>query len=606
MKKAFLLIVNFSLALSLIAPSGVVFANETEVDGGSSPKIETIAEIEQRSEPVVLDGGVVISQVLVGNASQARLVEIYNNSDTAVDMTDWCVWYNASETKFDSGSKRKCVTTDDEAYRVILPARTHTTFIDQYLDGGLGTGAKGRVYLADKANKVIDLIAWDTVDGATNPFIVAKSGAHVFQRKMSSEAGYQDTDRSGDDLFLSERRQVYSVDGLVELADLCSNISGLQSEVPYGYERLSGGVCKAPEPVKFCTNLPDLTIEAALNEGYEIDQEGGCFKNQCVNLPGFHETPPQGFVVDDDSICQLRLLPLQVTELLPNPAGADEGGEFIEFYNPNDEELDLQWWKFYLNGDYQKSYSFPAEMKIGAKEYKAIKNSVVAYSLRNSSGSLRLSLVDGQHGFDVPEWVNAKDNRSWALVDGEWQYTAPSPGVNNPSLALVMALMPSKEGLPDCGEGRERNPLTGRCRNIPVANVLAPCKEGQYRSEETNRCRSIAVLVNALKPCADDQFRNPETNRCKKIASSDDLPDCGEGRERNPETNRCRNVLAAAMPSAPFAPEKVQSVASGTMGWWALGGASLLAVGYAGWQWRFEMGRLIKKVNERLLAVGRG
>ena len=160
--------------------------------------------------------------------------------------------------------------------------------------------------------------------------------------------------------------------------------------------------------------------------------------------------------------------------------------------------------------------------------------------------------------------------------------------------------------LVDCGENRERNPATGRCRNTPTASQLTPCKEGQYRSEATNRCRSIATTVaSVLKPCADDQFRNPETNRCKKIASVDELADCGEGRERNPETNRCRNVLSAAMPVAGFAPEVVTETATGMMGWWVAGGVSLGAVSYGVWQWSFEISRLTKKTAAYFTSRGK-
>jgi hypothetical protein len=105
-------------------------------------------------------------------------------------------------------------------------------------------------------------------------------------------------------------------------------------------------------------------------------------------------------------------------------------------------------------------------------------------------------------------------------------------------------------------------------------------------------------VAGTLKPCADDQFRNPDTNRCKKIASDEDiaLADCGEGRERNPETNRCRNIVAVAPPEAEFAVEPVADPQSVFIGWWIAGGAALIALGYGGWEWREEIGRLVRKV----------
>jgi hypothetical protein len=125
-----------------------------------------------------------------------------------------------------------------------------------------------------------------------------------------------------------------------------------------------------------------------------------------------------------------------------------------------------------------------------------------------------------------------------------------------------------------------------------------PCKEGQYRNEETNRCRSIAAEATALAPCDDDEERNPATNRCRKIASlASQLTPCKEGQERNPETNRCRNVAAAVPPDAAFGVEPVADTGKAFIGWWALGGVGILALGYAGWEWRQEIAAVIRKVG---------
>lgn len=184
---------------------------------------------------------------------------------------------------------------------------------------------------------------------------------------------------------------------------------------------------------------------------------------------------------------------------------------------------------------------------------------------------------------NVPPYVGsnlaAQTGRSWAYNNrtGTWQWATPSPYKVDNDFTV-----------PEPGKG-----------SGAASRQLVPCREGQYRSEETNRCRSIvSAAASVLKPCADDQFRNPATNRCKKIASSDDiaLADCGEGRERNPATNRCRNVKRSVPPAAGFAVEPIRDSASVFIGWWVLGGITLVAVGYAGWEWREEIGRVTRKV----------
>lgn len=52
---------------------------------------------------------------------------------------------------------------------------------------------------------------------------------------------------------------------------------------------------------------------------------------------------------------------------------------------------------------------------------------------------------------------------------------------------------------------------------VATASELTPCKEGQERNPATNRCRSIASAVAELLPCDEGYERNPETNRCRKV-----------------------------------------------------------------------------------------
>lgn len=205
--------------------------------------------------------------------------------------------------------------------------------------------------------------------------------------------------------------------------------------------------------------------------------------------------------------------------------------------------------------------------------------------------------------------LSAANGKSWALdsTDGSWKLGVPSPhGANVIADQIESESLPQdSSSLKPCRDDQYRSEETNRCRSIMQANTLTPCKEGQYRSEETNRCRSIAVAAaSVLKPCADDQFRSPDTNRCRKIVGSEDLAlvDCGEGRERNPETNRCRNIVRSAPAPADFAIEPIKEPASVFVGWWILGGVTLLVVGYAGWEWREEIGQKIRRISQFIKA----
>lgn len=343
---------------------------------------------------------------------------------------------------------------------------------------------------------------------------------------------------------------------------------------------------------------------------------------------------------------------LKIVEILPRPQSTCmpssvelECGDYIKIVNTSNKEVNLAEFRIRVGSKTSSvslttSYNWHDGTLNPTRDELMLKGGSF-FVLRYRNDGQQLNLANGSSavwiedyaGLQVYDEVMYKDmdksaatDKSWAydVETQEWKLGLPNPmAAENIFISLsepgkgggeLSGLKPCKEDqfrhpetnrcrkiasvdeITDCGEGRERNPATGRCRNVSAARALTPCKEGQYRSEETNRCRSIASAASTLKPCAEDQFRNPETNRCKKIASADELKDCGEGRERNPETNRCRNVLGATTgPDAPFAPEQVNQTAQGMFGWWVIGGASLLALGYAGWQWRFEVKKAIEK-----------
>ncbi len=149
-----------------------------------------------------------------------------------------------------------------------------------------------------------------------------------------------------------------------------------------------------------------------------------------------------------------------------------------------------------------------------------------------------------------------------------------------------------------CPVGKYRNTLTNRCRTIEAdAAVLATCDIDQYRNPDTGRCKKINIAT--VTPCRDDQYRSEETNRCRAITAASAQKPCKDNQYRSEETNRCRNLPAANVPESAFA---VQPVKEGTMafvGWWALGGVGLLAVGYGTWEWRREIRRFIGHVVSR-------
>lgn len=301
-------------------------------------------------------------------------------------------------------------------------------------------------------------------------------------------------------------------------------------------------------------------------------------------------TPPE----DDPLPVTNACAGLLISEVLPNPLGADGGNEFIEVYNPTAADITLEGCGLQTTGN-AKHYTFGGDaLEPGA--YRALYGNETGLSLPNTAGgTVYLLASDTSEVYAVTYPPDMPDDVTWAWFgNNDWQITyLPSPGNTN----KVQPLKP-------CPAGQERSEDTGQCRNnvVAVDTALAACAPGQERNPATNRCRSIAAAATpTLTPCKPGQERNPETNRCRSIvAASAALKPCAPGQERNPETNRCRKVAGASTAK----PISVQDVAASTkgdmLGWWFAGIIGTGALGYAAYEWRQEIAQTAGKIRSKL------
>ncbi len=584
---------------------------------------------------------VVISQVQLagfgsGTAGQ-EFVELYNNSSIDVDVTGWCLSYTSSSGSTTSGLV--CIAGSDSLSRVWMKARSHVVFVSvdyrkyqeqkgdgvfSYTSGMATTG--GRVRLLTNTNSEIDQVSWGAMSGEVFA-APAPTGGSALHR--IGESVLQDSDNFAADFTINT--PMPRSGGLYEtVIDVCPNLPDVQTSIPAGYELDGVGGCKEVPVIDICNNISE--IQSTLPAGYLQDESGDCQYDQCANLAGLQGNIPEHFIknetgdcieydvclnvtgiqstIPDDYVslsdgnCKEDVLPIRITEILPNPSGADTGKEFIELYNPNNNDVDIGSYVLQVGVSAVKKHSL-AGHHIAAHGYLVIYNNEVNFTLTNTSGQVMLMSQLGEVYSDTGVYGVASEDETWAVVDNAWQYTnQPTPGEENRS--SLHKGDDDSDGViaaTDCPVGKYRNPETNRCRAVESTTAsLASCDAGQYRSAETNRCRKI-VAATALTPCKDGQYRSEETNRCRNIASSgSSLTPCKEGQERSQETNRCRAIKASAMPSATYAVEPVKDGIRAFVGWWILGGIGLLAVGYAGWEWRHEIGILIK----RMVVAGKG
>lgn len=147
---------------------------------------------------------------------------------------------------------------------------------------------------------------------------------------------------------------------------------------------------------------------------------------------------------------------------------------------------------------------------------------------------------------------------------------------------------------------QERNPLTNRCRTIPTAAPSTTCAAGQERNPATNRCRAVQVKTAALTPCKATQERNPLTNRCRNVlAASTEAKACPAGQERNTATNRCRKAAGGGAKNLAAVKDVAGSSMTHNYRWWVAGVILTGSVGYAAYEWRYDLANAIYRLRSK-------
>jgi hypothetical protein len=127
---------------------------------------------------------------------------------------------------------------------------------------------------------------------------------------------------------------------------------------------------------------------------------------------------------------------IEITKIVPNPAGNDSEGEIIEVKNNSAKKTDLAGWKI-ATGSGEKMYNHPisGEISIDPNETKTITREFSKFSLNNKAGEVQLLMPDGKV-IDEIEYSKEKiaEDEVYAKKDGEWVWLVPNTeegGINH-------------------------------------------------------------------------------------------------------------------------------------------------------------------------------
>jgi len=125
---------------------------------------------------------------------------------------------------------------------------------------------------------------------------------------------------------------------------------------------------------------------------------------------------------------------VRINEILANPSGPEEKEEFIELYNPTDDDVDLSLWSL-KDMSATGKYIFPLETTVPTKHFFTIYRPTFDFALNNSNETLFLLDPNGETR-DTVTYKTAKEDISFNYTSSGWRGGTPTPDAPNHTNAL--------------------------------------------------------------------------------------------------------------------------------------------------------------------------
>ncbi|MFZ5559328.1 MAG: lamin tail domain-containing protein [Patescibacteria group bacterium] len=381
--------------------------------------------------PRIVSGAVVINEImydLEGSDTDREWVEVFNNSDTAVDLTDWKLWEGGTNhklTAFRGGavlSPNAYAVIADKPDKFLIDNPSYSGII---FDSTFSLSNEGEnLILKDKNLITIDEVLYSSSWGA-------KGNGRSLQRKDPAETNWGSgvptpgalnnisPEEAGEETKKPETPTI-PMGNNPPIAEAGDNI------IAFINQEIKFDGTKSSDP-----DNDELAYSWNMGDGKLVEKPGFAYK---YNYPGTYLVTLMvydGFYYVSDTITvKIQTGQITINEFLPNPSGKDEEEEWIEIYNDSDSIVDISGWQLDDIVSGSQPFVFSENTLIAPKSYIVFSRQITGIALNNDKDSVRLLLPEGVV-FQEINYEKPPLGKSSARTPEGFVWSEPTPGLAN-------------------------------------------------------------------------------------------------------------------------------------------------------------------------------
>ena len=346
------------------------FVITNTITKGSKNIFSMSGEDKNTNDNFSLQTGIVINEVYPnppGSDTEDEFVEIFNQGKETIDLKDWQL---SDSTKKKYTIKQGVLKSGD--YLVLKRSMT---------DIALNNTGGDEVKLYAPNGSVVDLVSYPGSASEKLSYAKQEDSTWVWTTKITPGTKNIVEGKSADPIIAIDADTEVAVNEWITF-DASDTVS------PDG------------KKLNFVWDFADGTDDSGASIEHKFGQEGVYSvvlavddgKNKSQKEIVVTVKLSSDFVGGYNGVSNVSVL--NISEILPNPVGSDTT-EFVELYNPSDEDVDISGLKLDDEEGGSKAYTFPDNTVIKAKEYKVFGRQDTKLAFNNTSDSTRILYPDG-------------------------------------------------------------------------------------------------------------------------------------------------------------------------------------------------------------------